>query len=566
MVSTLSPSQRQAYKSAVAGKNVFITGSAGTGKSYLLKHIYNALTMSGKKVHVTALTGCAAYLLSEDMGVKVNTIHSWAGIGFGTDTAENYVKSIAKNYPMRQRWRSADVLIIDEVSMMSAEMFEKLAAIAVGIRRSGLAAFGGLQLLCVGDFFQLPPVQKASERVGKGENGKPAPIFAFQSPEWSKTFHETVMLETIFRQTEGSFQRILEEARHGRLTDASITILKERMTDEWKKRTIKPTLIFTKRAVVEDINRRNLAVLKGEKYSYSAKTVVAPTQTASRGAITLGENEPIVKDAVAKLDTEANYVGILTLCKKAQVMLIKNLDVKNGLVNGSRGVIQDFQALETAVETKVLSREKAVAAQPDSAQGAGAGAGADPQKPSPQPPTEEPVKTPTPNGYSYSVIHKSTIGDEVITSRTTRTYTYLPVVLFVGQDAPIVVDFQSWPSRLEPSVSRQQIPLALAWAVTTHKIQGATLDCALIDIGEDVFEYGQAYVALSRVKSLDSLYVHNLEPSCVRAHPHVKDYYDTLQGIVKEKAGCSGDPDQDDPQEETSLEIPTLDELSVFGK
>jgi ATP-dependent exoDNAse (exonuclease V) alpha subunit len=128
------------------------------------------------------------------------------------------------------------------------------------------------------------------------------------------------------------------------------------------------------------------------------------------------------------------------------------------------------------------------------------------------------------------------------------------------------VDFQSWPSRLEPSVSRQQIPLALAWAVTTHKIQGATLDCALIDIGEDVFEYGQAYVALSRVKSLDSLYVHNLEPSCVRAHPHVKDYYDTLQGIVKEKAGCSGDPDQDDPQEETSLEIPTLDELSVFGK
>ncbi len=560
MVSTLSPSQRQAYKSAVAGKNVFITGSAGTGKSYLLKHIYNALTMSGKKVHVTALTGCAAYLLSEDMGVKVNTIHSWAGIGFGTDTAENYVKSIAKNYPMRQRWRSADVLIIDEVSMMSAEMFEKLAAIAVGIRRSGLAAFGGLQLLCVGDFFQLPPVQKASERVGRGgkqENGKPTSIFAFQSPEWSKTFHETVMLETIFRQTEGSFQRILEEARHGRLTDASVAILKERMTDDWKKRTIKPTLIFTKRAVVEDINRRNLAVLKGEKYSYSAKTLVAPTQTGSRGAITLGENEPIVKDAVAKLDAEANYVGVLTLCKKAQVMLIKNLDVKNGLVNGSRGVIQDFQALETAVETKVISRVKAVAPQPDTDQAAD-----DPQKPSPQSTAEEPVQTPTPNGYSYSVIHKNTIGDEVITSRTTRTYTYLPVVLFVGQDAPIVVDFQSWPSRLEPSVSRQQIPLALAWAVTTHKIQGATLDCALIDIGEDVFEYGQAYVALSRVKSLDSLYVHNLEPSCVRAHPHVKDYYDTLQGIVKQKAGESDDPQE----EETSLEIPTLAELSVFGK
>jgi len=546
MVSMLSPSQRRAYNAAVAGHNLFITGSAGTGKSFLLKHIYNALNMSGKKVHVTALTGCAAYLLSEDMGVKVNTIHSWAGIGYGDKDTETYVKDITKNYPLRQRWRSADVLIIDEVSMMSAEMFDKLAAIAIGLRRSGLKPFGGLQLLCVGDFFQLPPVQKGN--VPKGQ-----PVFAFQASQWGKTIEETIMLETIFRQSEGAFQRILEEARHGRLSDGSITILQERMTDEWKKRTIKPTLIFTKRAVVEDINRRNLSVLKGEKYTYSVKTLCAPTKT-TRGTVTLPETEPIVKDAVAKLDAEANYIGSLVLCKKAQVMLIKNVNVAEGLVNGSRGVITDFSPVETAVESKVISREKVVAAAPAEGE-------ENPTQPAPAK-VEEPVKIPTPNGYTYSVIQKSTIGDEVISTRITRTYTYLPVVLFVGQEGPVVVDYQSWPSRLEPSVSRRQIPLALAWAVTTHKIQGATLDCALIDIGDDVFEYGQAYVALSRVKSLDSLYVHNLEPSCVRAHPHVKDYYDTLKGIVKEKGGDSADPQE----EESSSDIPTLDELSVFGK
>jgi ATP-dependent DNA helicase PIF1 len=551
MVSMLSPSQRRAYNAAVAGRNLFITGSAGTGKSFLLKHIYNALNMSGKKVHVTALTGCAAYLLSEDMGVKVNTIHSWAGIGYGDKDTETYVKDITKNYPLRQRWRSADVLIIDEVSMMSAEMFDKLAAIAIGLRRSGLKAFGGLQLLCVGDFFQLPPVQKGN--VPKGQ-----PVFAFQSAQWGKTIEETIMLDTIFRQSEGAFQRILEEARHGRLSDGSIAILQERMTDEWKKRTIKPTLIFTKRAVVEDINRRNLSVLKGEKYTYSVKTLCAPTKTA-RGVVALPETEPIVKDAVAKLDTEANYIGSLVLCKKAQVMLIKNVNVAEGLVNGSRGVITDFSPVETAVESKVISREKVVVQTPQ-AEGE-----ENPTQPAPAPAkAEEPVKVPTPNGYTYSVIHKSTIGDEVVSTRITRTYTYLPVVLFVGQEGPVVVDYQSWPSRLEPSVSRRQIPLALAWAVTTHKIQGATLDCALIDIGDDVFEYGQAYVALSRVKSLDSLYVHNLEPSCVRAHPHVKEYYDTLKGIHKEKAGDSADPQEED--ESSSSDIPTLDELSVFGK
>ena len=141
----------------------------------------------------------------------------------------------------------------------------------------------------------------------------------------------------------------------------------------------------------------------------------------------------------------------------------------------------------------------------------------------------------------------------------TDTYKYIPMVLFVGQTEPMLVEPHEWESKLEPSVSRSQIPLVLAWAVTTHKIQGATLDCALIDIGDDVFEYGQAYVALSRVKSLDSLYVFNLKPSCVRAHPLVKDYYDSMK--LKE-APCN----EDNPTElANDKDIPPRSYFAIFN-
>jgi ATP-dependent exoDNAse (exonuclease V) alpha subunit len=119
---------------------------------------------------------------------------------------------------------------------------------------------------------------------------------------------------------------------------------------------------------------------------------------------------------------------------------------------------------------------------------------------------------------------------------------------------------------MEESVSRSQIPLVLAWAVTTHKIQGATLDCALIDIGDDVFEYGQAYVALSRVKSLDSLYVHNLVPSCVRAHPLVKEFYksvkETSQATALAQEQEENPTNYEAEREKTS--IPPKNYFSIF--
>ena len=153
-----------------------------------------------------------------------------------------------------------------------------------------------------------------------------------------------------------------------------------------------------------------------------------------------------------------------------------------------------------------------------------------------------------------------------ITKVITRTHVYFPLVLFVGQEEPILIEYNYWASTIEPSVSREQIPLALAWAVTTHKIQGATLDCALIDIGSDVFEYGQAYVALSRVKSLDTLFVHNLEPTCVRAHPIVKDYYASFSSACGASADADPTTEPSNTDDERPSTIPSTKFFSIFNK
>lgn len=543
----LSPTQQKAYDTALSGASLLITGSAGTGKSYLLKHIYNGLTGSNKKVAITALTGCAAYLLSDDLGIKVNTIHSWVGFGYGDEDAKTYIAKIKKAHPLRQRWRHTNTLIIDEISMMSASIFDKIEEIARGVRGNE-EPFGGLQVICVGDFYQLPPVVKnsysaAASSSGASASAGPVGLFAFQARTWLSIIKHTVVLETIYRQNDPQFQKILEEARHGNLSEQSINILQERSTVDWKQNAIKPTLIFTKRAVVDDINRRNLDVLKGTKHSYSVKTIIQPRSTI-RGIERLAPDDVIVKEAVAKLDADANYVAELVLAKKAQVMLIKNIDVSKGLVNGSRGVIVDIPPVHMSTEMVLADETLPV-------------------------PSEERVRTDIVNGYKEVYSKRIEGCPQGKLGIYTDTYKYIPMVLFVGQTEPMLVEPHEWESKLEPSVSRSQVPLVLAWAVTTHKIQGATLDCALIDIGDDVFEYGQAYVALSRVKSLGSLYVFNLKPSCVRAHPLVKDYYDNMKLKEEQKTlAPSGEENPTELQEDTgslSSAIPPRSYFAIFN-
>jgi ATP-dependent DNA helicase PIF1 len=426
--------QKEAFLKVQSGKNIFLTGPAGSGKSYLIREILLWAESVGKKVGLTALTGCAALLL----GIKAKTLHSWAGVGLARESADSLVASISKNVASKKRWKQVNILIIDEVSMMTPEFFEKLDIIGKHIRKN-TAPYGGIQLIVCGDFFQLPPVVKGIS--GEQAIGR----FAFESPAWANSQLTPMILTKIERQTDIAFQQVLNECRIGAPSARSIELLKSRQGLDWKTHLIRPTLLFSRNADVDTINEKNLVALKQPLFKYEAKTEFIPDPLNPMDPPT-GE---LLERYVQRLDSDANYSPHLELCLNAQVMLIYNMDIEKGLVNGSRGVIVGFRS------------------------------------------------------------------DTV------------PIVQFLHGE-PIPIEPHLWQSTDSPILYRSQIPLRVAYALTIHKSQGATLDCALIDIGSSTFEYGQAYVALSRVRDLQSLYIWNLDPTKIKAHPRVVEFYQQL--------------------------------------
>jgi ATP-dependent DNA helicase PIF1 len=446
---TLTHQQLAVIDHLLEDENLFLTGGGGVGKSYLLSVIYTEFPGLKKRmfaaknpgsvaklprIQMCAMTGCAALLL----GHKAKTLHSWAGIGLGKGSVSELYVKIRRNQKSMRNWLCTDLLIIDEVSMMTAELLDKLNEIGKKVR-SNKKPFGGIQVLLVGDFFQLPPVNKSDEETK----------FAFESDAWKELITSCIELTEIQRQKDEVFQRVLKEARVGALTKDSCELLSQYQGRDWKENKIRPTLLFPRRAEVDMINDSNLRALTGRRYTYKARLVYD-------GKIPEGfsESNEGFQKALQMFDSDAAYSKELELILNAQVMLIANTDPDSGLVNGSRGVITGFC-----------------------------------------PSTE------------------------------------LPIVEFLN-GVKKIVGTHTWPIEDFEFVSRAQVPLRLAYAVTIHKSQGATLDSALVDIGSGVFEFGQAYVALSRVRSLEALYVYDFEPTAFKAHPKVKEFYKKL--LIKE--------------------------------
>lgn len=413
----LNKKQQEACDAVAEGKNILLTGPAGTGKSFTIKHIIEVLKDSGKKYAMTATTGTAAVLIGGQ------TLHSFLGIGLGTGNLLENIKRIRKNPNTFKTLTELDVLIIDEVSMLDAELFDKIAEILGAIKASHLknpelrsVPFGGIQVILTGDFCQLAPVQGH---------------YCFLSKSWEALGIQVVMLEEIIRQGEDMlFQKMLRIIRKGKCTDNIIKVLEKLKETEFAD-DVKPTKLYPVNVDVEKINMQEIAKLKAEGNDF--RTYKAKPSSDMRNT--------------SSLDIE--------LTMGSQIILIRNIDVAEGLVNGKRGVIthlgDDFVIIKDVCgETFKIEYYKDV---------------------------DEKSYDPVKKCYTSFICH---------------------------------------------------MPVRTCYALSIHKSQGMTIDALELDLGKNIFAAGQAYTALTRAKTLQSIKIIDVDKDSFKINGYVKKFYSDI--------------------------------------
>lgn len=458
--------QQAAYDAWERGESLFLWGPGGTGKTHLVRHIFHEWRRSRPGcLAVTALTGAAASLL----GCGARTLHSWAGVGLGKDPVHRLVARIRRKPAVRMRWCATQALIVDEVSMMSWRLLETLDAIAKIVRHDP-APMGGLQVMFTGDFYQLPPIPDEED------NG--AAPWLFRSPLWKcwtgrDGWLRTLPCSIMVRQRDPGFQRVLAKVRRG-VCDADVkeTLLRRqwhrgdavstRPRGEWG---VLPTMLFSLNADVDAMNRKCLAQVIAAAadpatalFEHTVTTVVPEDASTLLSAAERAELEE-------RLDRVYPYERTLQVAVGAQVMLVANLNVELGLVNGTRGVVTSIHRGTPSVTLRLVDDREVVV-------------------------------------ECHAFRHTVPAGPD-------------------GAEEKVVL-------------ARCQLPLRLAWATTIHKSQGASLDYVACDLGTTVFAPGQAYVALSRARTLQGLFLSAFTPRSIRADPEVLDYAARTLPVEKE--------------------------------
>ncbi len=399
-----------------SGANIFLTGEPGSGKTFTVSRFVSDARRNGLPISLTASTGIAAAHLG---GM---TIHAWSGIGARDRVSRAEIDAIGRNRRTAERIANARILIIDEVSMLSGRMLTAVSEVCRHLRKSSLP-FGGLQVVLVGDFFQLPPVMRREAFGGPPQDDADASPFAFASQAWRDLDPVICYLSEQHRQNDEALIGILSAIRsnaasesHRRMLDARRIALRDAPKSV--------TRIFTRNVDVDRINQEELDRLPGEPHSFAM---------ASEGDRTLAEGLKRGCLSPERLD----------LKEGAAVMFTRN-DADGRFVNGTLGIVRGFE--------------------PD-------------------------------EGYP------------IVETRDGGRIVAKPAEWRVSDDDGA-------------SASLRQLPLRLAWAMTVHKAQGMSLDAAVIDLAT-AFEYGQGYVALSRVRRLDGLHLLGLNAKALRVHPEV---------------------------------------------
>lgn len=400
------------------GGNVFLTGEPGSGKTHTINRFTEWLDANRKRYAVTASTGIAA------THINGQTIHSWSGIRIKSNLTARQIETMLSDEYVYARLLNTDVLIIDEVSMLDAQFIDDLDAVLRAARDTlEPRPFGGIQIVFVGDFFQLPPVTKDRKMR-----------FAFEAKSWQEAKLAVCYLHEQHRQSDQTFLQILSDMRAGTLSEYGKGFLKARMVPP-KESGVK-THLFTHNMEVDYLNNMMLGRIDGAVTTFTMRT---------RG----------IPFLVGKLKDSCLSPEKLDLKIGATVMFTRN-NFDDGYVNGTIGTV---------------------------------------------------------TGYDFN-------GWPIVESKSGNRYTARPAEW-------------SFQEHGEEKARITQVPLKLAWAITVHKSQGMSLDEAIIDLSK-TFEYGQGYVAISRVRSLEGLILEGMNDMVFQMHPKVVEYDKELRKLSDE--------------------------------